>query len=534
MQRNLACSQILIHHRRVENILYSRLFYDELKSENKQDFSAFIASHKESTKSTTFSRLEHKVLQQILPADILLRYLFLDADMSLVTEAIVAKLFDKKILDEFLAGFRHTDDGLESFLLYITDYRHFKKKFFAGVQKYVITLFRDADQEDLTEELDDLMSSIGEDVENIDSFKIPERIKKESKLMEKILNFYITLIGWFRVSRGDNYFLRLFRKPLIQKLAPWLEPPTEKNYTLMYYGALLHQYGKNVFYYKYTADNVRAGKQKFILPLKPNSKSIYSNISLLKSFDEHFLAVILQDINPKDIRIYLKHKKILELFRDLLGKQISLLVKSKRPTFLQSIYGGLAQHIDGNSSFLSSIKKWLSEMDLFHIKENVYNMDFWVSQIFYQYLHGAKIVLRTNYSDMAILGMFAQIRETLFGFLLYRCFLQRSSTSTTNLHLDILLYMYVKEVLHIDDEYVAKISKVIEHIADTFQEILTHWLSLDDNKDFLTIGMDNWIAFTAGKSPAEIIKKASGEDILWFTWFLKNITYYNKRFLIPK
>ncbi|MEI8091426.1 MAG: hypothetical protein WCG98_04235 [bacterium] len=156
-------------------------------------------------------------------------------------------------------------------------------------------------------------------------------------------------------------------------------------------------------------------------------------------------------------------------------------------------------------------------MDLFHIKENVYNMDFWVSQIFYQYLHGAKIVLRTNYSDMAILGMFAQIRETLFGFLLYRCFLQRSSTSTTNLHLDILLYMYVKEVLHIDDEYVAKISKVIEHIADTFQEILTHWLSLDDNKDFLTIGMDNWIAFTAGKSPAEIIKKASGEDILWFT-----------------
>jgi len=44
------------------------------------------------------------------------------------------------------------------------------------------------------EDLDDLMSSIGEDVESIDSFKVPERIKKESKLMEKILNFYITFI----------------------------------------------------------------------------------------------------------------------------------------------------------------------------------------------------------------------------------------------------------------------------------------------------------------------------------------------------
>jgi len=38
------------------------------------------------------------------------------------------------------------------------------------------------------------MSSIGEDVENTESFKIPERIKKESKIMEKLLNFYITLI----------------------------------------------------------------------------------------------------------------------------------------------------------------------------------------------------------------------------------------------------------------------------------------------------------------------------------------------------
>ena len=114
--------------------------------------------------------------------------------MSLITESIIAKLYDKKILDAFVVRFRKHESPLEEFMLYITDYRHFKKKFFAGVQKYIITLFRDADQEDITDDLDDLMSSIGEDVENIDSFKIPERIKKESKLMEKILNFYITLI----------------------------------------------------------------------------------------------------------------------------------------------------------------------------------------------------------------------------------------------------------------------------------------------------------------------------------------------------
>ncbi len=61
----------------------------------------------------------------------------------------------------------------------------------------MVTIFRDEDSKGapIKEDLDDLMSSIGEDVDNIESFKIPERIKKESKLMEKILNFYITLIG---------------------------------------------------------------------------------------------------------------------------------------------------------------------------------------------------------------------------------------------------------------------------------------------------------------------------------------------------
>jgi len=61
----------------------------------------------------------------------------------------------------------------------------------------MVTIFRDEDNtaNPTKEDLDDLMSSIGEDIENIESFKIPERIKKESKMMEKILNFYITLVG---------------------------------------------------------------------------------------------------------------------------------------------------------------------------------------------------------------------------------------------------------------------------------------------------------------------------------------------------
>jgi hypothetical protein len=32
---------------------------------------------------------------------------------------------------------------------------------------------------------------------------------------------------------------------------------------------------------------------------------------ILKLFEENFIATILQDINPKDIRIYVQNKKIL-------------------------------------------------------------------------------------------------------------------------------------------------------------------------------------------------------------------------------
>jgi len=277
----------------------------------------------------------------------------------------------------------------------------------------------------------------------------------------------------------------------------------------------LYQYGKNVFYYKYTADNVRAGKQKFVLPKKPTSKNIYSNISLLKSFDENFLAILLQDINPKDIRIYLKHKKLLELFRGLLGQQISDLVTSKPLAFIQSVYGSIAQHLVDIPDITKILYKHFTQQDLFHLKENVYNMDFWISQAFFQGLHGKKIRLSDNYSDTALLGIFAFVRETLFGFILYLTYLQTQETKTKKIHKDLLMKIYIRHILFLDEYYDEKISKIIEDVMDTFQEILIQRISLDDNQDYLKIALDNWLQFTSGK--ADLYKKCAGEDYLWFT-----------------
>ena len=352
--------------------------------------------------------------------------------------------------------------------------------------------------------------------------------------MEKILNFYITFIGGFRISRGDSFFLRLCKPALISDILYQIPPHDEKNYTLMFYGSLLYQYGKNVFYYKYTADNVRAGKQKFILPHKPTSKKIYSNISLLKSFDENFISILLQDSNPKDIRIYLKHKKLLDLFKWLLGDQISDLVTSKPLPFLHGVYDSIAQHLVEIPDMVGSLHHHLKEQDLFHIKENLYNVDFWVAQAFFRELHGSKLRLSDNYSDTAILWIFSFVRETLFGFLLYLNYLQTQETKTKRIRKDLLLKIYIKDILFLDEYYIDKISAVILRVAETFQEILWQWITLDDNQDYLKVAFENWITFTSSKTTQDFYKKCSGEDFLWFTWFLKNITYYNKRFLIPK
>lgn len=527
---------IFTHPQTTNKDIYSRLFYDELKWDTKAIYADFVNSHETYIYNSHFSSVETKVMQSILPADILLRYLFLDSDMFLITNTVISKIFDKKILDEFMASFRKDESQLENFLLYITDYRNFKKNFFSGVQKYIMTTFRDEDTHwwPMQEDLDDLMSSIWEDVDNIESFKIPERIKKESKMMEKILNFYITLIWWSWLSRGDSFFLRLFRKHLIQDIHQSYTQLDEKNYTLVYYGSLLYQYGKNVFFYKHTAENVRAGKQKFILPQTTTIKNMYSNISLLKSFDDSAVATILQDINPKDIRLYIKNKKIIELFKWLIGSEISLMVKHTDKKFIDAVYQDIADHLE-NKDFINILKKHFSNQDIYHIKENIYNLDFWINKYFLRAIKEQNIQLKNDYADLALINIFATTRETFFGLLIYLTYL-KDETNTKNKEIDtsIFIKLYIQDILHIDEHHHKKFIKIIQDIQADFNEIIKHWIQIDDNKDYLKIWYTNRIHFNKNNNIEEIRKNIISEDIIWFKWFLKNISYYNKRFLMPQ
>lgn len=45
------------------------------------------------------------------------------------------------------------------------------------------------------------MSSIGDDPKNLENVEVPERLKKESQTMERLINFYMTFVGGFWTGR---------------------------------------------------------------------------------------------------------------------------------------------------------------------------------------------------------------------------------------------------------------------------------------------------------------------------------------------
>ena len=96
-----------------------------------------------------------------------------------------------------------------------------------------------------------------------------------------------------------------------------------------------------------------------------------------------------------------------------MGQEISGMVNTSDNQFIESVYGDIANNLE-QKGFLKTLKKGLSEQDVYQIKENIYNLDFWISKKFFRAITENKIILKKDYSDLAILGIFSTIRETFF------------------------------------------------------------------------------------------------------------------------
>ncbi len=510
------------------------LFYEELKGKQKTVIWNFISNAQTYSKIKAFSDVDKEVIKLVAPADTLIRYLLQGEDTFVIIDKLVSHIYNREQLEWYMLSFLKGDDQFEEFIHAITDFRFFKENYFTGIQKLTTHKFRLTNDYETTQEIDSFISSI-EETGWLKGMKVPDKLKQESMMMDRLVHFYVTFLGGLRVARGDNFYLRLFRKWLVDKIISDQEMPTLKQDALFYYGGLLYNYSKNVFYYKYAFDNVRAGHNTFHLPYKSGFKEVYSNMFILKLFDENFVNTILQDINKKTIKIFVTNKDILRTFKNMLGANVSTLSKSTKNALIDEIYGKVSFFMQTIMHFLPTLKTQLTETDITSIRENLYTLDLWLWNEALQTLADLETDLSSTYGDLSIMGITASMRDTLFWFLLRYTYVQQEARDAkVNLHLPVLKKIYIIDVLNISEIYYTQFEAMIEQLVIRYEPILTQWIKMDDNQKYFWIGVGNWISVTDGKKDDQIIAEISGEDIIWFRWYLKTISYYNKRYVIPK
>ena len=538
LQETAFCFLLFHFYKKLNHLLAEKSsdtdYLDWLLGKTKQ--TNLIKAFKENYATTKYlphsSALEQSILNMVRPADILIKYLFGDANPIIAVETIVARIFDKTELDPLVQSFLTSDEQLPQLFEYLLEYKKYKYWFFAGVQNYVIKLLRSEGKEDILEDIDEMLSAIdnGDDISNFD---VPERIKRESKVTERLLNFYVTLLGGFTTARGDSFYLRLLKPEILDFFTKnSLNSLLGSEVQLEYFGGILYQYAKNLYYYSYINENIRAGKNKFSMPLKGDSSKVTTNFSVIKLYTEGMIASFFQDLNPKDTKLTIKNTQILELFKTQFGEQVSEMVKLGADKFLEAFYAPILSQIKDSKAFVHVLSLSLQENDLVNLKDALYKLDFWISFSFFKKLEALK--LWKQYDDALLFALFGSVRETFFWLALLFVYLEQKEKAPSREKNEILLMVYVRDILGIKIKKADQVFKLMIETIEEVMPILQLWISLDDNKGFFDLIAKNWASFCAEKTKDQLLASFSGEDLVWFRGLLKNIAYYNKRFVMPR
>ena len=508
-----------------EKEYFTWLFGERFSSTHKN----FLATYTITKNSPIFSLLEEEILFEVAPADIHLKYLFLENDPHEIAIHLIGSIYDKSLLDQKFARLMKNADELDFIIDYVTDPSHFKKGYFVGIQKFMTSLFRGENDEEM-EEFNEMMSVIGDDTSQMENLKIPPRIKKESRVMEQLLNFYVTYIGGLSIERAETFFVRMYKPQLLTNLLPLIEIKISTPASIHLYGMQQYFYSKNNFFYSYVNQNVRSGKEKFFVPLDTTSKTIKSNLFSLTMFDEISLLTILQDINPKLWKLYVKNTALLQRFQEKYSKKISEMIRRKSTDFILEFYSSFFSGFSHSSEIITLLQHTLVEQDIVRLKNALYSFDLWIFRAFLEKLSWKKV--KIYYTEQALLTLFSLFRELLPWFLLYYHFVQiQNKKSKKSQHPQLLLKIFLLDILGIDSALFPDMKKVIDWLLEEFSFALMLFAEFDDNKAFFYLLWENWKNVVKNKDSSHIT--LSSEDLLWLRGIFKHITYYNKRYLIP-
>ena len=135
--------------------------------------------------------------------------------------------------------------------------------------------------------------------------------------------------------------MRLYKPQLLPDFLSLVELKLSTPASVHLYGMQQYFYSKNDYFYAYVDKNVRSGKEKFFVPLSTSAKTIKSNLFSLTMFDEIALLNLLQDVNPKLGKLYIKNSALLQRFQEKYGKTISAMINQKNADFISEFYSPL-------------------------------------------------------------------------------------------------------------------------------------------------------------------------------------------------
>lgn len=94
-------------------------------------------------------------------------------------------------------------------------------------------------------------------------------------------------------------------------------------------------------------------------------------------FDQYALASAIQEMHPRDTKLYIKQKQILTLFKSKIGKSLKEIINiSDHKQYLKELYHHIQQHLVEIPDLDDILYRHLSEKDLATSKEALYTIDY--------------------------------------------------------------------------------------------------------------------------------------------------------------
>lgn len=467
-------------------------------------------------------QIDYELMQVILPHDFNVKYFFGQSDVYHTVDYIVSWLYDYQRVDEYLTQCLDSDAAAIELIRYVCDYHHIKNHFFTGVRELVKHEIRDDDQDD--EEIEEFVSMIGSWYVG----RIPESLRRESAVTERLMNFYLNYMGSLWVARGDTFDLMLHRDVATQ-IQQVHHDPQPNAYELDLYRHYLTQYSINTSYYHYVYEWVRSGKASFTLPYIVDSDEVYANMPMIDLLIQSGLACVMQDTLHKEIKLYPQSKSMIRQFKKIYGDRIKTHIKSEASVLSQYMMPVVDEKLRSmmyDDTTVARMRESLYTIDL-HCYHDV------ITQL------TTNTVYMSKYHEHSSILIAATLRDTLYGVLCMMAMIDlqtKYGKTKSQEMIQFLLTSYVIHVVGLQDTATMIICfDIIFEVYGEVSDLLQDIVKLDDNEEFLMMGAEFMNRFLKDKDDAVKAHLALlNEDVVWLRWYLKHINYYNKRYFIPQ